>query len=171
MHFKFLRTLGKARGAAPGPTSQIRMIGIKSTGRVERCQWEDSEVEAGSASVDELGSSAVQGVPQSMNLCHHDPIGSCSRVKQTPGLSDQGRASASVETGRPWVTDPPLGRSALSETPSQRSLHVTFPLSSFHPVPQAQSVDPARGPLAPTAAAHWHRDSTGIPDGLNTNVY
>jgi hypothetical protein len=39
----------------------------------------------------------------------------------------------------------------------------------FPGLPQAQSVDPARGPLAPTA--HWHRDSTGIPDGLNTKVY
>ena len=92
-----LRTLGKARGS-PGPNFTNQNDRNKKQGR---CQWEDSEVEAGSASVDELGSSAVQGVPQSMNLCHHDPIGSCSRVKQTPGLCDQGRVSASVETGRP----------------------------------------------------------------------
>ncbi len=40
-----------------------------------RCQWEDSEVQsvdAGSASLDEPGSRAVQAAPQSMNLCHHD---------------------------------------------------------------------------------------------------
>ena len=68
--------------------------------------------------------------------------------------------------GPEWLIPPGSKRTGA---PSQRSLHVTFPLSSFQPVPQAQSVDPARGPLAPTA--HWHRDSTGIPDGLNTNVY
>ena len=57
----------KGPRGSPGPNFTNQNDRNQKQGR---CQWEDSEVEAGSAPVDELGSSAVQGVSQPINLCH-----------------------------------------------------------------------------------------------------